>query len=147
MLQVIGILIFVLLIGASIALHEIGHLLPAKKFGVKVTEYMIGFGPTIWSKTKGETTYGLKGIPLGGYIRMIGMIPPAKDDPTGAPRSMTTGKFGAMISDARKQSLDDVGPADANRVFYKLPVRKKIVVMLGGPTMNLLFAFVLFTIM
>ncbi|CAB4870744.1 unannotated protein [freshwater metagenome] len=147
MLQVIGILIFVLLIGASIALHEIGHLVPAKKFGVKVTEYMIGFGPTIWSKTKGETTYGLKGIPLGGYIRMIGMIPPAKDDPTGAPRSMTTGKFGAMISDARKQSLDDVGPADANRVFYKLPVRKKIVVMLGGPTMNLLFAFVLFTIM
>ena len=147
MLQVIGIIIFVLLIGASIALHEIGHLLPAKKFGVKVTEYMIGFGPTIWSKTKGETTYGLKGIPLGGYIRMIGMIPPAKDDPTGAPRSMTTGKFGAMIADARKQSLDDVGPADANRVFYKLPVRKKIVVMLGGPVMNLLFAFVLFTIM
>ena len=147
MLQVIGIIIFVLLIGASIALHEIGHLLPAKKFGVKVTEYMIGFGPTVWSKTKGETTYGLKGIPLGGYIRMIGMIPPAKDDPTGAPRSMTTGKFGAMIADARKQSLDDIGPADANRVFYKLPVRKKIVVMLGGPVMNLLFAFVLFTIM
>ena len=147
MLQVIGIIIFVLLIGASIALHELGHLLPAKKFGVKVTEYMIGFGPTIWSKTKGETTYGLKGIPLGGYIRMIGMIPPAKDDPTGAPRSMTTGKFGAMIADARKQSLDDVGPADANRVYYKLPVRKKIVVMLGGPVMNLLFAFVLFTIM
>lgn len=147
MLQVLGIIIFILLIGASIALHEIGHLLPAKKFGVKVTEYMIGFGPTIWSKTKGETAYGLKGIPLGGYIRMIGMIPPAKDDPTGAPRSMTTGKFGAMIADARKQSLDDVGPADANRVFYKLPVRKKIVVMLGGPVMNLLFAFVLFTIM
>ena len=147
MLEALGIIVFVLLIGASIALHELGHLLPAKKFGVKVTDYMIGFGPTLWSKVKGETRYGLKAIPVGGYIRMIGMIPPAKDDPTGAPRSMTTGKFGAMIDDARRQSLGEVGPSDAGRVFYKLPVRKKVVIMLGGPTMNLIFAFVLFTIM
>ena len=60
----------------SIALHEIGHLLPAKRFGVKVTQYMIGFGPTLWSRRRGETEYGFKAIPLGGYIRMIGMFPP-----------------------------------------------------------------------
>ena len=60
----------------SIALHEVGHLVPAKRFGVKVTQYMVGFGPTIWSRRRGETEYGVKAIPLGGYIRMIGMFPP-----------------------------------------------------------------------
>ena len=50
--------------------------MPAKKFGVKVTQYMVGFGPTVWSRRKGDTEYGLKAIPLGGYIRMIGMVPP-----------------------------------------------------------------------
>ena len=76
MAEVIGIVIFALLIALSIALHELGHFIPAKRFGVKVTEFMIGFGPGIWKKTKGETTYGLKAIPLGGYVRMIGMLPP-----------------------------------------------------------------------
>ena len=77
MLELVGIVLFALLIGASIALHELGHLIPAKRFGVKVTEYMIGFGPTVWSKVKGETRYGLKAIPVGGYIRMIGMLAPS----------------------------------------------------------------------
>ena len=80
-LEILGITLFVLLIGASIALHEIGHLVPAKKFGVRVTDYMVGFGPTIWSKVKGETRYGLKAFPFGGYIRMIGMLPRAKKTP------------------------------------------------------------------
>ncbi len=83
MLEVIGIIAFFLIIVASIALHEIGHLVPAKAFGVKVTEYMVGFGPTLWSRRKGETTYGLKAIPVGGYIRMVGMLPPPKDAPEG----------------------------------------------------------------
>jgi len=63
MLELIGILIFAALIALSIALHELGHLLPAKRFGVKVTDYMIGFGPTIWSTVRGETRYGAKAIP------------------------------------------------------------------------------------
>jgi membrane-associated protease RseP (regulator of RpoE activity) len=142
-LEVVGIVLFALLIGASIALHEFGHLIPAKKFGVKVTEYMIGFGPTIWSRQRGETRYGFKLFPLGGYIRMIGMVPPG---PEGTSRSMSTGRFATMISDARRQSQEEVGPGDEDRVFYRLPVRKRIVIMLGGPTMNLLLAFVLFAI-
>jgi len=142
MLEVVGIVLFAILIGASIALHEVGHLLPAKRFGVKVTEYMIGFGPTIWSQQRGETRYGLKAFPLGGYIRMIGMVPPAPD---GSSRSMSTGRFATMINDARRQSSDEIGPGDENRVFYRLPVRKRVVIMLGGPTMNLLLAIVLFT--
>jgi membrane-associated protease RseP (regulator of RpoE activity) len=146
MAEVFGIVIFALLIALSITLHELGHFIPAKRFGVKVTEFMIGFGPGIWKKTKEETTYGLKAIPLGGYIRMIGMLPPGKNDPDGQLRRSSTGRFASMISDARQQSLEEVGPGDENRVFYKLPVRKRVIIMLGGITMNLIFAAVLFSI-
>ncbi len=141
MLELVGILIFAVLIGLSIALHELGHLLPAKRFGVKVTDYMIGFGPTIWSRQRGETRYGLKAIPVGGFIRMIGMVPPGPD---GSRRAMSTGRFAALIDDARQQSLEEIGPGDEDRVFYRLPVRRRVAIMLGGPFMNLIFAFVLF---
>ncbi|HET7760898.1 MAG TPA: site-2 protease family protein, partial [Phycicoccus sp.] len=57
-----GVLFMVLGVGLSIALHEIGHLVPAKRFGVRVTQYMVGFGPTVWSRRRGETEYGIKGI-------------------------------------------------------------------------------------
>lgn len=144
MLELLGIVLFALLIGASIALHELGHLLPAKRFGVKVTEYMIGFGPTVWSRHRGETAYGVKALPLGGFIRMIGMLPPAKNDPAGTARSMSTGRFAVMIADARKASLDEVAPGDEDRVFYRKPVWQRVIIMLGGPTMNLILAFVLF---
>ncbi len=143
MLELIGILLFALLIAASIALHELGHLIPAKKFGVKVTQYMIGFGPTLWSKVKGETQYGFKAVPLGGYIRMVGMLPPGPD---GMSREMSTGRFGAMISDARRQSVMEIEPGEESRAFYLLPVRKRVIIMLGGPFMNLLLAFILFGI-
>jgi membrane-associated protease RseP (regulator of RpoE activity) len=146
LLEVLGWLIFLVGIGVSIGLHEIGHLVPAKAFGVKVTQYMVGFGPTMWARRRGETEYGIKWIPLGGYIRMIGMYPPAKGaDPTKL-RAATTGRWTTLIEDARKQSLDEIAPEDANRVFYKLPVHRRIVIMLGGPTMNLVLAFVMFTI-
>jgi len=145
-LELLGIVLFALAIGGSIALHEIGHLVPAKRFGVRVTEYMVGFGPTLWSRTKGETTYGIKGIPLGGYIRMIGMLPPAPADPPNSVRRMATGRFAAMVDAARQQSYEEVGPGDANRLFYRLPVSKRIIIMMGGPVMNLVIAFVLFAI-
>lgn len=74
---ILGVLAIVVGVGLSIALHEVGHLVPAKRFGVKVTQYMVGFGPTVWSRRRGETEYGLKAVPLGGYIRMIGMFPPS----------------------------------------------------------------------
>ena len=145
-LELLGWVIFLAGIGISIGLHEIGHLLPAKAFGVKVTQYMVGFGPTVWSRHKGETEYGVKAVPLGGYIRMVGMYPPEPGtDPTML-RASSTGRFSTLIDDARQQSLEEVTPEDADRVFYKLPVRKRIVVMLGGPTMNLVLAFALFTI-
>jgi membrane-associated protease RseP (regulator of RpoE activity) len=144
MLEAVGIVAFFFIILASIALHEIGHLVPAKKFGVKVTEYMVGFGPTIWARKKGETSYGVKAIPLGGYIRMVGMLPPLKGAPPGTARSLTTGRVGTLIEQAREQSLEEIVPGDENRVFYKLPVYKRVIIMMGGPLMNLFLAFFLF---
>ncbi|WP_181275824.1 M50 family metallopeptidase [Brevibacterium oceani] len=76
LLYIIGIILFLIGISISIALHELGHLTPAKKFGVKVTHYMVGFGPTLFSFRRGETEYGIKAFPLGGFIAMPGMYPP-----------------------------------------------------------------------
>ncbi|MBI1378745.1 MAG: PDZ domain-containing protein [Frankiales bacterium] len=146
MLFVLGVLIFLVGIGLSIGLHEIGHLLPAKLFGVKVTQYMVGFGPTVWSRRRGETEYGVKAVPLGGYIRMIGMYPPAPGSDGTTLRTSTTGRFANLVESARAASFEEIPPEDADRVFYKLPVHKRIVVMLGGPTMNLIIALVLFVV-
>ena len=139
-MELLGIIFLIFVIMISIGLHELGHLAPAKKFGVKVTQYMIGFGPTIWSKTKGDTEYGIKAIPFGGYIRMIGMIPPPKDG------RVAKGPFAEVVNTARQQSLEEIGPGDENQVFYKLSVPKKLTVMIGGPFMNLILAFVFFAI-
>lgn len=143
MLTVLGIALFAVVLLLSIALHEIGHLVPAKRFGVKVTQYMVGFGPTAWSTRRGETEYGVKWIPLGGYIRMIGMFPPRPGQDPRRLRGSSTGPFQAMVDDARRQSAEEIGAGEEHRVFYRLPVPKKIVVMLGGPTMNLLLGVVL----
>lgn len=203
LLYLLGILIIVLGLALSIGLHEIGHLVPAKLFGVKVTQYMIGFGRTLWSRRKGETEYGVKLIPLGGYVAMTGMYPPAK--PGEAPRASTTGflntvvqegsavgakrsdadaaagpaepgaageralvaeierigdpasdagaqdpaprrGLAGMVDEARQASAETIADGEDERTFYRLPVWKKIVIMLGGPFMNLVLAFVFFGI-
>jgi membrane-associated protease RseP (regulator of RpoE activity) len=157
----LGALALALGVGLSIALHEIGHLVPAKRFGVRVTQYMVGFGPTLWSRRRGETEYGVKAIPLGGYIRMIGMFPPKPGDDPHLVRAGTTGRMGLMVDSAvqaranrrtglaeqaRQQSMEEIRPGDEDRVFYRLSAPRKVVVMLGGPVMNLLIAVVLITI-
>lgn len=143
---VLGITIFVLVIGFSIAFHEWGHFTTARRYGLKVSEFMVGFGPLLWGRTRGETTYGLKAIPMGGYVRILGMFPPAKGQPATMIPASTTGRFATMIEQARQDSLVEIGPSDADRVFYKLPPRKRIVIMMAGPFMNLILAVVLFTI-
>lgn len=143
-LFILGVLIMVLAVGISIGLHEVGHLVPAKLFKVRVPQYMIGFGKTLWSFKRGDTEYGFKAIPLGGYISMIGMYPPAKQKglvgATDAPvlRKSSTGMFQQMADEARSAAAEQLQPGDENRMFYKLPVYKRIIIMLGGPTMNLL---------
>ncbi len=141
---IIGVVLLVVGLAVSIALHETGHLLPAKKFGVRVGQYMIGFGPTLWSRRYGETEYGFKAIPLGGYISMAGMYPPS---PAASGEGKAGGGFFAtMVQDARSANDETLAGEEAHRNFYELPVWKRIVIMLGGPIMNLLLAFVLFAI-
>ena len=110
MMYLLGVLFIVLGVGVSIALHEIGHLVPAKRFGVKVTQYMVGFGPTVWSRRRGETEYGLKAIPLGGYIRMIGMFPPKPGADPSQLRASSTGRFSQLMDQARQDSMEEVQP-------------------------------------
>lgn len=131
-------LLFFVLVMVSIALHEVGHLVPAKLFGVKVTEYFVGFGKKLWSVTRGDTEYGVKLIPLGGYVRLVGMYPPAKD--TGKQKGWLT----RMADDARAVEYDTITEADRGRLFYEKKTWQKIVVMFGGPAMNILLAFLIF---
>lgn len=182
LLYVFGILIVLVGLAVSIGLHEIGHLLPAKLFGVKVTQYMIGFGKTIWSRKKGETEYGVKMLPLGGYVAMTGMYPPKQ--PGEAPRASTTGFLNSvveegpihsrakdggtaelvldadpatgdeprrgvagLVDEARLASAETIEPGEDHRAFYQLAWWKRVIVMLGGPVMNLVLAFVFFAIM
>lgn len=145
LLYILGILVVVVGLAVSIGLHEIGHLLPAKLFGVRVSQYMIGFGPTLFSRKRGETEYGVKAIPLGGYIAMAGMYPPGKANDKG--RTATTGIFQSLVQDARTASADTLVDVDESRAFYNLPVFKRVIIMLGGPVMNLLIAIVMFAIL
>ncbi|GAA1488571.1 M50 family metallopeptidase [Brachybacterium sacelli] len=149
-LFVLGVLVVAAGLAISIALHELGHLVPAKLFGVRVTQYMIGFGPTVLSRRRGETEYGVKAFPLGGYIRMIGMFPPHKGEPEGTIREDSTGlvqQMSQISADAKAYEASQYGPEDAHRTFVALSVPKKLVVMLGGPTMNLLISVLLMTVM
>ncbi len=155
LLYLLGVVLFVGAILVSIGLHELGHMIPAKRFGGKVTQYFIGFGPTVWSRQVGETEYGLKAIPLGGYVKIVGMLPPgaaelgevtydADGQQVTRVRKSNTGLFTQLISDARAAEWELVQPGDEDRLFYKLPPWKKIVLMSGGPSVNILIAFALF---
>ncbi|MEO7125259.1 MAG: site-2 protease family protein [Nakamurella sp.] len=144
----LGVFVFAFGLIISIAWHEAGHLTFAKLFGVRVTQYMVGFGKTIWSRTRGDTEYGVKIIPLGGYIRMIGMVPPAKD---GRARFNTTAAsplgIARQIRDqTRAGDRALVTETDDGRQFYQLHPFKRIIVMVAGPAQNLIFAIVLFGI-
>ncbi|MBX3312199.1 MAG: site-2 protease family protein [Microbacteriaceae bacterium] len=141
LLYILGVVVIFLGIAISIALHEIGHLVPAKKFGVYVDQYMVGFGPTLWSTKRGETEYGIKAIPLGGYISMAGMFPPEVE---GEVRKDRTSFASQMVQDAEAIETIDIDPS---RSFVMLPALKRIIIMLGGPIMNLVLGLGLFTIL
>ena len=149
MWTVIGIVLFLLALLFSIAWHELGHLSFAKLFNVRTSQYMVGFGKTVWSKQVGETEYGFKAIPLGGYIRMIGMVPPGPD---GRQKISTTAMGAAgmvrnIVEETRAGDRSQVTAADEGRQFYQLHPAKRIVVMAAGPLMNLILAVGIFGIL
>lgn len=112
----VGGLVIVGALVVSIVLHEFGHYWTAKRAGMKVTEFFMGFGPRIWSFRRGETEYGVKLIPAGAYVRIIGM-----------------------------SNLEEVEPADEDRTYRSKGYWRRLSVVLAGPAMNLLIGLVLFT--
>nr|WP_082556510.1 site-2 protease family protein [Modestobacter sp. Leaf380] len=141
LLTVLGIVAFFVGLLASIGFHEFGHFFWARKFGMRVPQFMVGFGPTVFSRRRGETEYGIKAIPLGGYIRIVGMIPPAE-----ANESKRATRMRSFIAEVRGAALNDVLPTDGGRVFYAKPWWQRVIVMAAGPLNNLVLALVFFTL-
>jgi membrane-associated protease RseP (regulator of RpoE activity) len=110
----IGVLIFIVALLVSVMMHEAGHFLTAKAFGMKATQFFVGFGTTLWSTKRGETEYGVKALPVGGFVKITGMT-----------------------------ILDDVDPADEPRSFRAKPGWQRSIVLGAGSFMHFLIAFVL----
>src|SRR3712207_5048135 len=107
----LNLLVIIAAIVVMIFLHELGHYLTAKWAGMKVTEFFIGFGPRIWSFRRGETEYGVKAIPAGGYVKIIGM-----------------------------HNLEQVDPADEARTYRQQPFWRRLSVAVAGSTMHFIIA-------
>jgi membrane-associated protease RseP (regulator of RpoE activity) len=107
-------LLFIAILFAIVMLHEFGHFVTAKRAGMKVTEYFVGFGPRLWSVRRGETEYGVKAIPAGGYVRITGFT-----------------------------STEEVPEEDEPRAYRQQPFHQRIIVASAGSAMHLLIAFVL----
>jgi membrane-associated protease RseP (regulator of RpoE activity) len=107
----IGVLVAII---GMIMLHELGHFVMAKRAGMKVTEFFLGFGPRLWSFRRGETEYGVKAIPAGGYVRIIGM-----------------------------SNVEEIDPADEERTYRAKPYRHRLGVAVAGSAMHFILASVL----
>jgi len=113
-MAIIGVLAFVVALLLSVMIHEAGHYLTAKKFGMKVTEFFLGFGQKIWSTQRGETEFGIKAIPAGGYCRIVGM-----------------------------SSREELSEADQDRAFIKAGVGQRLIVLGSGSFLHFVIGFVL----
>ena len=109
-----ALLIVVSAIILMVMLHELGHFLTAKWSHMKVTEYFLGFGPRLWSVRRGETEYGIKAIPAGGYVKIVGM-----------------------------SSLEEVDPADEARTYRQQPFHNRLMVAVAGSFMHFLTALLM----
>ena len=114
----LGVAIFVVALLVSVMLHEGGHFVTAKMFGMKATQFFVGFGQTLWSRQRGETEYGVKAIPAGGFVKIVGMT-----------------------------ELEDIDPADEPRSFRRKPGWQRIIVLSAGSFMHFVLAlFLLFVV-
>jgi membrane-associated protease RseP (regulator of RpoE activity) len=113
-LTAIGVVAFVVALLTSVMIHEAGHFLTARRYGMKATQFFVGFGPTLWSTRRGETEYGVKAIPAGGFVKIVGMTP-----------------------------LEQVEPGDEDRAFFKQPAGRRTVVLVAGSFMHFVICLVL----
>src|SRR3954453_21332201 len=114
MLYALGVIGLIAALLVSVTLHEAGHFLTARRFGMKATRFFLGFGPTVWSTHRGETGYGVKARPAGGFGKIVGMTP-----------------------------LEELPPGDEDRAFYRQPAPQRAVVLSAGSAIPLILAFVL----
>lgn len=112
--NILGVVAFVAALLISVMIHEFGHFITARKFGMRVSEFFVGFGKRIWSITRGETEYGIKAIPAGGYCRIEGMTP-----------------------------TDEMPDAQENRAFWRASSWKKLIVLGAGSFAHFLIGFIL----
>lgn len=138
----LGVLVVVVGLVVSVALHEIGHMVPAKRFGVLVPVYSVGFGPILWQRAWRGTTYMVRAVLLGGYVRIVGMFAPAR---AGTPTLNRKGRP-TLAQEARLASAAEVPEGQEAHAFHRLSAPRKVVVMLGGPVMNLLICVVLLAV-
>ncbi len=113
-MTLVAIVAFIVLMLVSIMIHEWGHFASARRFGMKATDFFVGFGTTLWSTKRGETEYGIKAIPAGGFVKIVGMT-----------------------------ELEEISPEDEPRAFYKQPARRRAVVLAAGSFMHFVIAAVL----
>ena len=113
-MQLLGILAFAIALLLSVMVHEFGHYLTAKRFGMKVTEFFLGFGKRIWSFTRGETEFGIKAIPAGGYCRIEGMTP-----------------------------RDEMPAGEESRAFFGATTSRKLIVLGAGSFAHFVIGFLL----
>lgn len=138
MLYILGIVFFILALAISIALHEGGHLIVAKKLGLKIPRFFVGFGPTMYSKKIGATEYGVKAIPAGGFVEIM---PPDEADPNINQDLLTaSGKRSTGTTKAEKQDMD----------FHKSMLShvkpwKRVLIFVAGPAVNIVLGVLLLT--
>src|SRR3954453_4576540 len=114
-----GVLFFVIALLVSVMLHEAGHFFTARAFGMKASRFFVGFGPTLWSTRRGETEYGVKAIPAGGFVKIIGMT-----------------------------DLEEIEPGDEDRAFFRQPAPQRLVVLSAGSVVHFILAiFLLFLVL
>jgi membrane-associated protease RseP (regulator of RpoE activity) len=128
MTSLLGIALFVLALMLAIFLHEGGHFTTAKLFGMKVERFFLGFGPTIWSFRRGETEYGIKALPLGGFCKIAGMSPYEND--------------GNFLEEDRS-AKDGATPAPPERQFRNKPAWQRSIVLAAGSITHFLVAILL----
>ncbi|HTU76229.1 MAG TPA: site-2 protease family protein [Trebonia sp.] len=113
-MDLLGWLIFLFALLFSVMAHEAGHFLTAKKFGMRATRFFVGMGPTLWSTRLGETEYGVKAFPIGGFVKIVGMT-----------------------------SMEEVDPADEPRAFRRFPGWQRVIVLAAGSAVHFILAFLL----
>ncbi|MBA3431936.1 MAG: site-2 protease family protein [Actinobacteria bacterium] len=112
-----GVLLFIAAILTVVMIHEAGHFIVAKHYGFKATQFFIGFGPTLWSTRRGETEYGVKALPLGGFVKILGMNP-----------------------------YEEIAPEDRSRAYSSKPAWQRALVLVAGSATHWVVAFVLLVV-